>query len=90
MSGKGSLDRPDLQGWGRSPHAAGPGAQHRNHRNRCHSNHRNTSGRHHLQNIILKKNKTKVISADLLDFDLDFEDIYIKIYEKTKLGIKKW
>ena len=36
----------------------------------------------------LERNKTKVISADLLDFYFDCEDTYIKIYKKKMGNIK--
>ena len=35
------------------------------------------------------ENKTKVISADLLDFYFDLEDIFIQIDEEKKFGNKK-
>ena len=40
-------------------------------------------------NIRKKTNKTKVISADLLDFYFDLEDIFIQIDEEKKFGNKK-
>ena len=44
---------------------------------------------HEMIDLTLIENKTNVISADLLDFCFDFEDIYISNDEEKKWGNKK-